>query len=124
MGTTTVKNRIMDYLMWSSEEYDFFVFERYWTWCHLHGMYPSIIQQMLSNKIINRWFLNEYAKQEAKFLNALPSLEQDEKTLREFYTVFIRKVNLIYPKPLLDEIKRNRNFTQPFYNNEFILYAN
>jgi hypothetical protein len=122
--TTHTKNKIMDYLQWSHDEYEGFVFLTYWLWCKEHGKFESMIQQLVANAQVNAWFLTEYAKREAKCIMAL---EATNYTLAEMTTIYKVSMNLllnIYPSALMEDIKRNRDFSNAIMNSKLAYYAN
>ncbi|MBP4139985.1 hypothetical protein [Flavobacterium geliluteum] len=72
---TTTQNQIQDYLQWSTEEYEDRLLLAIMKWCEHYGQYPSVVQQLLANSSINKWFMMEYGKCELHFLkivNVIP----------------------------------------------------
>lgn len=115
MKIITNKSIIMDALQWSSEEYEQRLFTAYWNYCQLYGQYPSINQQLLANSALNKWFLFEYKKLEDKFIKLLVAINpNDLNALEAHYKASTADISLMYPKPLLDEAKRNRDFSNEF----------
>jgi hypothetical protein len=120
----TTKNQIMDYLQYSAEEHEGRFFQSYWAWCTKYGQYPSIIQQLMANSQINRWYMNEYEKAEKAFIKmyeANPNAQLE--TLRAYYNANIGEILQRYPKPLVDDIKRNRDFSNIFLTNSPVYNA-
>lgn len=115
----------MDYLQYSSEEYEGRFFQSYWAWCAKYGQYPSIIQQIMANSKVNRWYLHEYEKAEQNFIKMFEANPNARlESLKAHYAVCIGEILQIYPKPLLDDIKRNRDFSNIFLTNTPVYYAN
>ncbi len=122
---TTIKNQITDYLQWSTAEYEARVFQSILNWCELHGKQASIIQQLLANAEINKWFLQEYAKCEEQFLKINETLPNNVNQMREHYKVCTSLIMGLYPVALMEEIKTNKQFTSAFFMNQTIrFYAN
>jgi len=121
--SVSTKNQVMDCLQWPSEEYDQRLFETIWNWCHIYGKYPSIIQQLLANSQVNKWFLTEYEKCEIQFLKVADVVPNRVEPLRAHYKACTAQIMAIYPQALIDDIKRNRNFTTIIIDNT-IYYAN
>jgi hypothetical protein len=122
--TISTKNQIMDYLQWSSDEYDQRTFQTIWNWCQQYGEYPSIIQQLLANSNVNKWFLTEYEKCELQFLKVAEVIPNNTEALRAHYKACTAQIMAIYPKPLIDSIARNREFSNTYLTNTPIYYAN
>ena len=121
---TSTKNQVLDYLQWSTEEYDSRVFLSYWNWCQLHGKYPSVVQQLLANRAVNRWFIMEYQKCEKNFIKVVEVLPNNTKQLESHYKACTSQLMDLYPKPLLEKIKRNRDFSNLFIDNAPVYFAN
>jgi hypothetical protein len=118
MKTTHTKNKVIDYLQWSHDEYERHIFQTYWLWCQEHSRYESVIQQLVANAQVNAWFLAEYSKREAKCIIAL---EATNYTLAEMTTIYKVSMNLIlniYPSALMEDIKRNRDFSNAIMNSK------
>ncbi len=123
--TISTKNQIMDYLQWSSDDYDKRVFTAYWNWCQQYGGYPSVVQQLLANAKINRWFMMEYQKCEFRFLKIVGIVPINHtEQLRGHYKACTSQAMAVFPKPLIDGIKRNREFSSQLATNLPAYYAN
>ncbi len=122
--TISTKNQIMDYLQWSSDDYDKRVFTAYWNWCQLYGQYPSVVQQLLANSQVNKWFITEYEKCELQFLKITEVVPNKTQTLEAHYKACTAQIMAVYPKPLIESIKRNREFSDRIITNTLIYYAN
>lgn len=120
----TTKNQIIDILQWTSEEYEERLFMSIWNWCQLHGKYPSIIQQLLANAKVNKWFMTEYIKSEIQFIKIADQLPNNTKQLEAHYKACTAQIMSLYPKPLIDSIYRNRDFSNLLITNTPIYYAN
>lgn len=124
MTNPTIKNQVMDYLQWSSEEYEARIFLAIWNWSELHGKYPSIIQQLIANANINNVFIYEYQKLEKQFLQIVEVLPKDCKKLENHYKACTSEIMSFNPKNLIKSICRNRDFSNQFVTNTPIYYAN
>lgn len=124
MKSVSTKNQVMDCLQWSSDEYDQRLFQTIWNWCHIYGKYPSIIQQLLANSQVNKWFLTEYEKCEFQFLKVAEVVPNKVEPLRDHYKACTVQIMAIYPQPLIDSITRNKEFSNIFLTNTPIYYAN
>ena len=121
----STKNQIMDYLQWSSDEYEDRVFLSIFNWCQQYGGYPSVVQQLLANAQINRWFMMEYQKCEFQFLKIVGIVPINHtEQLRGHYKACTSQVMAVFPKPLIDGIKRNREFSNQLATNLPVYYAN
>lgn len=121
----TTKNQVIDILQWTSNEYEDRLFLSIWKWCQLYGGYPSIIQQLLANAEINRWFMYEFAKCENQFLKIAENIPRNNIELLEVsYKACTAQVQQKFNKPLIDKIKRNKEFTNIFLTDTPVYYAN
>lgn len=121
---TTTHNQVIDYLQWTTEEYEERILIAMFHWCKIHGNFDSVIQQMLANATINKWFLHEYEKCEATFLKIAEQIPNNTKQLEVHYKACTADVNMIYCKPLLNGIKRNPEFSEQYLNNCQPIYFN
>lgn len=120
----TCKNQIIDLLQWSTVEYEERVFQAYWNWCINYGQYQSIIQQMLAHRGINKWFLEEYIKLELQFLAIAEVVPNQTSKLESHYKSCTAEIMAIYPKPLIDAIKKNLDFIKISPQNSLIIHSN
>ena len=121
---TSTKNMVMDYLQWSTEEYEARLLISIWIWCQKHGCYPSIIQQLFANSLVNKWFMTEYTKCEMQFIKIAEMMPNKIKQLEGHYKSCTSQIQDIYPKPLIDIIKKNRDFSNIYIINTPVYYAN
>ncbi|MBY0487391.1 MAG: hypothetical protein K2P85_09440 [Flavobacteriaceae bacterium] len=63
----STKNKTMDYLMISSEQYDDMIYQTYFIWCHKFASSESKFQEIWANAAVNKWFLIQYTKMELQF---------------------------------------------------------
>jgi hypothetical protein len=119
-----MKDQIIDYLQWTSTEYEDRFFLNFWTWCQKHGLYPSVIQQLLANAKINKWFMCEYIKCEIQFAKIAAQIPNNTKQLELHYQACTDEILAIYPKPIIDLIGRNRDFSNVIIINTPVYYAN
>ena len=122
----TTTNQVIDLLQWSSQEYEDRLFQTIFNWCQHHGKYPSMIQQQLANAQINKWFLQEYHKCELQFLKIVDVVPNNTKALQDHYKSCTIQMFQIYPSGLIDEIKKNTEFSKAsfFLNETIVHYAN
>lgn len=121
---TTTQNQIMDYLQWSSEEYEQKMFITYFNWCHKYGKTPNIVQSLLANSRVSNWFMTEYTKLENQFIEMLNHYPKNIKNLNYHYQGFATQIFTIYPKPLIDELKVNESFKIKLIAHSPEIYAN
>lgn len=103
------KNKIIDYLQLTSEQYDERIFQIFWSWCQRYGKTTNHSQQLLSNSAVSNWWTREYEKLENKFLEALPYLPLHKNSLEYHFYGFVGEISTIYPKALIDAISKNVN---------------
>jgi hypothetical protein len=124
MKTTSLKNQVIDRLQWSTEEYEERLFLSILMWCQKYGMYPSVIQQLLANASVNRWYMREFAKCEVTFLKIADVMPNNVAELEGHYKACTAQMQIIYPKPLIEAIRRNKDFSNQFITNTPVFYAN
>jgi hypothetical protein len=122
MKTTHTKNKVIDYLQWTTIDYNNLQFQTLWNWCQEHGKYPSMIQQLLINRQINYWFLTEFEKRELKFIKAVEASNFSVVEMQMIYKATTSLLISIYPIALMEGISRNRDFTMK--HQEFIYFFN
>lgn len=114
----------MDILQWSSDEYEQRVFSTYWNWCSKQTPYPSMVQQLLANSAINKWWDHNFANFETEFLTiAENTAKTNVQVLRQFYEATTGQIMVYFPSALIDDIKRNRDFSNSYIPNT-IYHAN
>lgn len=121
----TTKNQVIDILQWTSEKYEDELFTSMWNWCARHGGYPSVIQQLMANASINRWFICEFSKCENQFLKiaaVVPS--NNTKQLETHYKTCTEEIQKKFNLPLIESVKRNKDFSNIFVTNTPVYYAN
>ena len=122
---TTTKNQVLDLLQWSTQEYEDRLFQTIYNWCQHYGKYPSIIQQLLANSQINKWFLQEYHNFELQFLKIADVVPNNTTALQNHYKSCTIQIFQIYPSGLIEDIKRNKDFSNVFIiNSGTVYYAN
>lgn len=124
MGKPTTKNQVIDYLQWSSEDYEWRLLLSMLKWCQKYGAYPSVTQQLLANVQVNKWFMREYEKLELQFIEIAEKIPNKTRQLEGHYKACTSEIQEIYPKPLIEGIKRNRDFSNELTPNTPIYYAN
>lgn len=120
----TTKNQVLDLLQWSAQEYEERLFQTIYNWCQEYGKYPSIIQQLLANAQINKWFLREYHKCELQFLNIANVIPNNTNALRNHYKSCTIQIFTIYPAALMVDIETNKEFINQPQANYPVLYGN
>ena len=104
---TTTKNKVIDFLQWTSDQYEERYMLQYFNWCRLHGVQPSIVQDLLANAKINNYFNRQMAIAESNFIKiafALPHLTIKE--LEGKYYACTADVSGKYPT-IIKEFKNN-----------------
>ena len=120
----TTQNQIQDYLQWSSEEYKDRLLLSIMKWCQHYGGYPSVVQQLLANAQVNKWFMNEYHKCELQFLKIVNVIPPQPDQLQAHYKACTARVMAIYPKALVESIKKNKDFSNLIVTHTPVYYAN
>lgn len=121
---TTTQNQIQDYLQWSTEEYEDRLILSIMVWCQHHGQYPSIVQQLLANSGLNKWFMMEYQKCELQFLKIVAVIPPQPDQLLSHYKACTAQMMIKRPKALLEKIKRNKEFSNLLLTHTPVYYAN
>lgn len=119
-----MRNKIIDYLQWTSHEYDQRFFKAYWNWCQLHASSPSQVQQFLACASINKWFCIQYSLLEENFVKIAEIMPNNTKQLVTHYETCTADISSIYPADLISSIKRNADFSNAIITNTPIFYAN
>lgn len=120
----TTQNQIMDTLQWSADEYEQRMFLAFLHWCQHYGGYPSMMQQLLANARVNKWFRIEYEKLEKQFLKITEIVPPKSEQMAAHYKACTAEIMTIYPKPLIEGIKRNRDFSNLYVASLPVYYAN
>ena len=112
---TTTKNKVIDFLQWTSDQYEERYMLQYFNWCRLHGVQPSIVQEIMANAKINNYFNRQMAMAESNFIKivfALPHLSIKE--LEGKYYACTADVMPKYPT-IISQYKHNPIFKEmPF----------
>lgn len=120
----TTKNQVLDLLQWSTQEYEDRLFQTIYNWCQQHGKYPSIIQRLLANAQVNKWFLNEYHKCELEFLKIAEVVPNKTDALQNHYKSCTIQIFQVFPSALIESIKSNGDFSKILIMNLPPYYAN
>jgi hypothetical protein len=120
----STKNQVIDALQWSTQEYEDRLFLSMWNWCQHYGQYPSVIQQLLANSQVNKWFLSEHEKCELQFLKITGVVAQKPEILAAHYKACTAQMMALFPKSLLDAVRRNKEFSNILITNTPVYYAN
>lgn len=120
----TTQNQVIDYLQWTTDQYEERLFLAMYMWCQVQTQYPSVIQQLLANAAINRWFIHEYSKCEANFIKIAEVMPNNVKQLEGHYKACTSHMQTIYPAPLVDQATRNRDFSNQYLINAPVFYSN
>ena len=124
MKSISTKNQVIDFLQWSTQEYEDRLFLSMWNWCQHYGQYPSIVQQLLANSQVNKWFMAEYEKCELQFLKITEVVPSKTETLEAHYKACTAQIFAVYPKPLIDAVTRNKEFSNILLTNTPVYCAN
>lgn len=108
MTTTTINQK----LKMSPEEYELLIFGAYARWCEtLSGTSDRELQKILANSGINKWFMTEYAKCEAEFLQLITRYDECDTItatdLKKCYSECTYRMFNIRPMALLQIIKKS-----------------
>lgn len=124
MKSISTKNQVIDFLQWSTQEYEDRLFLSMWNWCQHYGQYPSIVQQLLANSQVNKWFMAEYEKCELQFLRITEVVPSKTETLEAHYKACTAQIFAVYPKPLIDAVNKNIDFLKANPLTNTLYYAN
>lgn len=117
-----MKKAIIDYLQITTEEYNELIFQYYWNWCFKYASTPNITQQLLANALVNKWFMIELHKVELQFMKTAQNLPNKKHVLEPvFYGLLVQVFN-IYPKPLIEGLKKNSEYKTQIKN--YVVYGN
>lgn len=107
MSTTTINQK----LKMTPEQYEDLIFGCYAHWCESVTINDRELQKVLANSGINKWFMTEYAKCEAEFLQLTTRYEEcDTITVTDFkkcYNQCTYRMFNIRPMALLQIIKKS-----------------
>jgi hypothetical protein len=121
---TTTQNQVQEYLQWSTEEYEDRLILSIMTWCQHRGMSPSIVQQLLANSSLNNWFMTQYHKCELQFLKIVEVIPPQPDQLLSHYKACTAQMMIKYPMSIIQNIKRNKDFSNQLLSHTPIYYAN
>lgn len=121
---TTTQNQIQDYLQWSSEDYEDRLLLTIMKWCQHYGYFPSIVQQLLANAQVNKWFMMEYQKCELQFLKIVEVIPPKPDQLQAHYKACTAQIMIKHPKALIENIKRNKDFSNLLVTHTPVYYFN
>jgi hypothetical protein len=101
------QNIMIDYLQYTTQSYNELVFQTYWNWCSTHGQTPLHTQQLLACSAVNKWFMKEWYKIEAEFVNTLGSLPMKLDIMEHLFNSLKAQIFSTYPKALIEAIKND-----------------
>lgn len=119
-----MKNKIMDFLQMTSEEYDLKMWLTYLNWCDKYATSESHFQQLLANSAINAWYMIEFEKLQNRFIQMMAHIPQKTDAIRYHYNGCIIEIFTIFPKPLIDESKCADSIKTKLIKNTPLFYAN
>lgn len=119
----TNKNKVMDYLMISSAEYDEMIFTTYWNWCDKWATSGSVFQGLVANASLNKWFLLQYSKLEQDFIDLIEFFPKKLSNSKFNYHNCTVDIFNLYPKPIINACKNNLDY-QIKITEKITLYAN
>ncbi len=122
----TTKHQIQDYLQLSSEEYEEMVLHHYWSYCHKYSTSDQMLQCLLSNSSVNKYFLDGFARYENEFLKMVENTPKQLDRLQYHYKGCIIQIYKYYNQPLLDKLKPLKNQEVVYLSkiNKLPFYAN
>ncbi|QSS96615.1 hypothetical protein [Psychroflexus sp. ALD_RP9] len=99
---------ISNLLKYSPEAYEGILFETWFTYADIISVNEQDLQKILANAAYFNWFLQEYRRLEAEFLQEIqPYIGKiDTKTTRDFYDEKICLIANHYPKSLLKNARK------------------
>lgn len=108
MTQTTINQK----LKMTQEEYELFIFGAYARWCEtLSGTSDRELQKIMANSGINKWYMTEYAKCEAEFLQLTERYEECSTItaldFKKCYAECTYRMFNIRPTVLLQIIKKS-----------------
>lgn len=109
--------------MISSAEYDERIFITFWNWCKDRASSESETQELLANARVNKWFLNQYTQLENEFIQLVETFPKKLRDAKPEYYRTTTEIFNLYPKPLLDGYKNNKDFKISL-NEKIEIYAN
>ena len=119
----STKNKIMDYLMMTSEEYDNMIYQTYFVWCHKRASTDNKLQELLANSAVNKWFLKQYLKLESNFIAMVEHFPNQVKDLNYHYKGCTVEIYNLYPLDLITNLKFNPAYSFKL-NDKTTIYAN
>jgi hypothetical protein len=117
------KNKVMDYLMISSEEYDEMILNTFWNWCDKWATSGSVFQGLVANSALNKWFLQQHSRLEKDFIDLVEFFPNKFNNAKFNYHSCTAEIFLLYPKPLINACKNNIDYSMRL-NEKIIVYAN
>jgi hypothetical protein len=117
-----MEEKILQLIGGSKEKYERILYSTYMHWCRIQSNESdAVLQRIMLDQKINKWYILEQQKLEKKFLNEnecfLGSKYINQKKLRDAYRLMLQKTFVIYPKPLLEIYKAKRTDYLHFNNN-------
>ena len=114
--------QILELIGGTKESYERILYSTYMHWCRIQSNESDVVlQRIMLDKSINKWYISEQRKLEFLFLEEnssfLKSKYVNEKRVRQRYIDTLKKIFLIYPKPLLEKYKpKTADYLQFNYN--------
>jgi len=106
----TATKPINELLNMTPEQYEDFVFERYMRWCEskCDPRRPNDLQQLLANKSLSSWFINEFSKLENDFAKMVTNTHSYLKPpqINSLYNAITVQAYEHFPKPLIEAARK------------------
>ena len=105
-----MKNKILDYLQLSSQEYDELILQTYFNWCASKSTSDNQLQEMLANSGLNKWFLKQYTQMQNQFVNMIESSNVYMKDPNYHYNGCVAEIFNVYPNVILNTLNHKPEF--------------
>lgn len=116
-----MKNKIIQILKITPEEYDERIFAQYMEWCQKRANSNNNLQELLANAQIDRWFFGQLAIKQREFVEMYEHFPKAVERPEFHYNSYVNEIFSLYPKPLIDAITHKVNmplrFTDEIYIN-------
>jgi hypothetical protein len=114
--------KILKIIGGTSSQYEALLITNYQQWCEIQSKgNDRILQKIMIDQAINKWYIAELAKLEATFLKKTASLQHSKyinySLMKRDYLFTIQLIRRIYPKPLLDTYSKIKPQLTTFNSN-------
>jgi hypothetical protein len=114
--------KILEIIGGTKNQYEHILLANYMNWCKIYcNGSDRIIQKIMLDQNINRWYITELKKLDTKFLQenaaVLNSKYINHKLMKQKYYTAIQLIFTIYPKPLLEKYETKKTQFTTFNHN-------